>query len=242
MHVTTLITISGDDRGESLGSDDGDHHIIGRLVTVKQGKASPGKSLKKLADFEGAYFLQRVHQSLRYITRSGLPFLHSSIDLAQGTVAFRRQVNARPLQWRPAWHRLEHMANMGRRLIRSYKYRLYPNRAIGQVLLLFERGDMLRSLRAAGITQTTGTYDADGDSGYVEDIAIEPAEILVSDRMDTGWLPDLSPCGEKRPGLPSGRSFLLACCSLSLKPVCLQYAIMSAILIAIRGRAKKWVK
>ncbi len=31
---------------------------------------------------------------------------------------------------------------------------------IGQVLLLFEPGDMLRSLRAAGITQTTGTYDA----------------------------------------------------------------------------------
>ncbi len=88
-----------------------------------------------------------------------------------------------------------------------------------QELLLFERGDMLRSLRAAGITQTTGTYDAYGDSGNLEDIAIEPAEIRVSDRMDAGWLPDLFPCGGKRPGLPSGRPFLLACCSLSLKPV-----------------------
>ena len=101
---------------------------------------------------------------------------------------------------------------------------------------------MPRSLRAAGITQTTGTYDAYGDNGNFEDIAIEPAEIRVSDRMDAGWLPDLFPCDGKRPGLPSGRSFLLTCRSLSLKPVCLQYAIMSSILIAFRRRAKKWVK
>lgn len=52
----------------------------------------------------------------------------------------------------------------------------------------FERGDMLRSLRTVGVTEITGTYDAYGDSGNVEDIAIVPAEISVSDDMDSRLL------------------------------------------------------
>ncbi len=52
-------------------------------------------------------------------------------------------------------------------------------------LLHFERADMLRNLRAVGITAITGTYDAYGDSGNVEDITIQPAEIGISCRMET---------------------------------------------------------
>ena len=61
----------------------------------------------------------------------------------------------------------------------------YQDRARKQrELLQFERADMLRKLRTVGIRAIKGTYDAYGDSGNVEDITIQPAEIDISNRME----------------------------------------------------------
>jgi hypothetical protein len=61
----------------------------------------------------------------------------------------------------------------------------YQDRARKQrELLQFERADMLRNLRTVGIRAIKGTYDAYGDSGNVEDITIQPAEIDISNRME----------------------------------------------------------
>lgn len=49
--------------------------------------------------------------------------------------------------------------------------------------LKFQRGEILRSLRAVGVACVVGTYDAYGDSGNVEDISLSPAEIHPSDAM-----------------------------------------------------------
>ena len=88
------------------------------------------------------------------------------IELAQGTVAFRRGECA-PLAMTTGLAWMERMANMGRRLFRSHKYRLYPNRA--QEAALTDMLGHFCDLCNAGLQQRIEAWSRQGVSlGYVQ--------------------------------------------------------------------------
>jgi hypothetical protein len=69
-------------------------------------------------------------------------------------------------------------------------------RAERETTLKVSRAELLAQLRALGISEVTAEYEGYGDSGNVEDVTVQPAEVKLSERLSPspgvrkqrGWL------------------------------------------------------